>query len=218
MLQGRRLRTLRGRQVAVVSCGEAMQAEDCPGRASARATMSPTKAFVILASVAAIIAGLLFLLQDDAPTPTPRTAAEPNFTLTDAEAVARFRSLNGRALRALRTRDPTLLPRVFYPGSPILKRAQEEVHGLLRNRVSDRSRLQILEVQVVENAQDEVRIVEVSRLFPCFRTESGRDVTRGPAAIWRRVEWTLRRAGSEWLLADSVLRQDRVLREGGSCV
>lgn len=193
-----------------------MRDRDRAGRGTAedRASgISPVRAFFLLGAVAAI-ASLTVLATRPEAAPTPAAPREPDYSLTDEEAIAEFERLRSLAFAAVRTRDVTLLDEVFTPTGPIRRRAMAEVKSLLKSGVVDRSTFVSESVAVVRNRSEEIRLIEVSRLAPCFRRSSGAVVARGPAEVRQRAMWILRLVGAEWLIEDSVIRSDFVLTKG----
>jgi hypothetical protein len=174
--------------------------------------LSPVKAFFALLALLVAIGGLFLLTrptEDSEPGPAPRS---DNFALTDAEAIERFRGLNMTALDAIQERDASLLSQAFIGSSPAMQRADEAIQRLERNDVLDRSKVEIVNVTVVRNSGQSIALRVADRLFPCFVTESGQDVSTGPEAIAGVSVWTLRLDDSLWKIYDSQLQNDRVLR------
>jgi hypothetical protein len=172
----------------------------------------PLRVFLALMAVLVAIGGLVLLTrEDDPPSPTPRTSASPNFALTDAEAIARFKELHALSLRAGRTRDASLLDQVFSSTGPTYARAVRAIHRLRRDKVRDKTSVHFLNIEVARNSHEDIRIIEVSVVAPCFVTEAGRDVTKSPKLARQRTRWTLRQEDSVWLIFDSVLERSRAL-------
>src|SRR5688500_13048480 len=88
------------------------RAEDSSSRAvqPERSGLKPTTAFLLLLVGASVIAGVLYLTRPEAaPTPTgSETPNEPNFALTNEEAIARFEELNAQRIAMYEERDITL--------------------------------------------------------------------------------------------------------------
>lgn len=143
---------------------------------------------------------------------TETSPSENSFALTNEEAIEKFDELHQLALRSARQRDPTLLRHVFTANGPIAIRARDSIGDLLKQQVVDRSEVETLNVEVLENGPDQVTLLEVSRLYPCFVAESGKNVTQGPTAIRQEILWTLKLEESQWLIEDAVLRTDRAIK------
>lgn len=131
---------------------------------------------------------------------------------SDDDAVARFRELHTIALRSATDRDHSLLGLAFTATSPARERASNSIRMLTRNKVLDRSSVEFIRIEVVDKSSTEMKILAISHAFPCFKTERGRDVTKGPPAIEQETIWTLRYEGAQWLIHDAQLQEDRVLR------
>jgi hypothetical protein len=174
--------------------------------------LSPAKAFFALLALLVAIGGLFLLTRPgDEPNPGPAPKSD-NFALTDAEAIERFKELNSTAVEAIQKRDASLLRETFIGSSPAMERASDAIRRLQRNDVLDRSKVEIIAVTVVKNSGEAIGLRVADRLFPCFLTESGEDVSTGPNAIEGVSVWTLRLEESLWKIYDSQLQEDRVLR------
>lgn len=183
------------------------------------AGLSPVRAFLVVGAVLAVAAGALLATRDASPaTPTAQPSRSPDYSLTDAEAIAEFEQLRSAAFLAIRNRDVSLLNEVFVPGGALYRRASREIEALIDEGVEDRSAFTSMTVDVLRNSPTRIEIRERSRLEPCFKDAGGVDVTRGPAAVLQVAEWTLILNGSEWLLQDAVISRDKVLSgQGRSC-
>ena len=183
--------------------------------------LSPGKAFVIaLLLLAAALTGWM-LSRPDPPTPPPTTnnePTEPNYTLTNEEAIDRFQQLRMTVITAVRRRDRALLSTAFSANSETADRVASEIGRLQDDKVIDQSDVRIIDVDVLESSSNLVRLRETVILSPCFESHSGTDVTRGPTLIRQVGEWTLVSDGGEWQLEDGNLVRDRVLeRRGDTC-
>ena len=181
--------------------------------------MSPIKVFAVLIGLVAAIVIVAEVARDDAPPVAPqRTASPADFSLTNSEAIARFKELRTIVVRAIRQRDPSLVSVSFSPASPAAERISREIERLRRDRVIDRTQITTLNISVISNTPERIRLREVTRLEPCFVTERGRDVTRAPSSVKQVGVWTLTRDGSLWQLENGVLKLDRVLdRRDANC-
>ena len=192
------------------------------GSADARGgPLSPGKAFVIaLLLLAAALTGWM-LSRPNSPTPPPTTnnePTEPNYTLTNEEAIARFEELGALAVEAGRTRDTSLLAEVFDPTGPTYARAKKTIAELSRDNVIDKSRFKSSSVAVVTNTAQAIELREERIIYPCFVTESGENVTRNETPVRQVVIWTLVEVDSEWLIHDGVYKSAaRLKKEGNRC-
>jgi hypothetical protein len=183
---------------------------------------------VAIALAIALVAGLLIAAIQGVtssgadPDPNPGGAAgtntEPDFSLTDEEALQTFNSLVERSYRAIEHRDITMLSQVFTTGSPTKGRALEVISSLKRDGVIDKSSYESLSTEVLSNESGEVIILQRVHTAPCFRSDSGKDVTTGKAGIEYDIEWSLRLSDSRWLLHESNASNDEVVDEAqASC-
>ena len=176
--------------------------------------ISPIKAFAGLVALL-IVSGAIILLtkpETSAQDSEANIAASDNFALTDAEAITRFRTLRRLLIRAVASRDVSLLPAIFTSDSPNMKETEAAIHRLLRDRVIDKSRVHIISVEVLNNWPERIRISERVRLVPCFIAESGRDVTASNKIVEQVNRWVLVFSNSSWKLAKGVLQDDRIIR------
>ena len=148
---------------------------------------------------------------------TNRTA-DPDFSLTDEQAISRFEQLVGLSYVAIRNRDQSLLSQIFTAASPTKDRSARVISELKRDRVVDESTYDTVSLEVLENAPREVQLLQRVRTRPCFRSEAGKDVTTGSAEIEYDIAWTMQLSDSRWLLHESEARNDDVTDESdASC-
>lgn len=156
---------------------------------------------------------------DSGADPEPFTTLdEPDFSLTDEEAIARFEQLSRTALEATKTRDLSLVPGLFTADSPMKKRLIQEIRKLQEQDVLERSSFERQSVEILSNTSEEIHLLELTTYLPCFKSESGEDVTVGPPAIEQEVDWTLRLEDSIWLIHESTIEADeKVAGQDGHC-
>ncbi|CAN5749403.1 hypothetical protein BH20ACT23_BH20ACT23_10230 [soil metagenome] len=179
---------------------------------------------VAIVAALALLGGTLYATwqavastDDPEPDPIGLDESEPDFSLTDEQAIARLEELRTAALEATRNQDVSVIPAVFTETSPMRQRLIEEIQKLKENDVQERSQFERLELTVTENTPSQINLLEVTDYFPCFRNASGKDVTVGPQAIRQEVEWSLALDDSRWLIENSVIRDDRELKVDGHC-
>ena len=179
-----------------------------------RPSLSPPVAFLLLAVVIGIIGAIFYLTRPDAPaTPTnPNAAQEPDFSLTNEEAITRFEELSDIRQQAYASRDVTLLSSLYTENSVVGPAAAKELRSLNRDGVSDVSVYETQEVTVVSNSDTEIELKELVLIQPKFVDESGADVTVEPKTIREIVLWTLRLEDTQWLVHDAVITKSRVVR------
>jgi hypothetical protein len=175
-----------------------------------KSLLSPLRAFLALL-VLLIAAGVLLLAtrSNDDPAPAELDPTITDFSLTDAEAIERFKELNALAWQSARDRDLSLLPRVFTEDGPTGERAARAIRELLRDDVIDQSTSETLNIEVLVNHPSEIQLRETSRLDACFLNENGRDVTDAPAVVQRKILWTLRKEDTVWQIHDGILENQR---------
>jgi hypothetical protein len=184
-----------------------------------RAGLSPVRAFVVLAIVLTILVGIGLIatsnkdaVPDDQPIPETK-----NFALTNKQAIARFKQLKELGLRATQQADPSLVSSVFAAGSPLEERSIRIIQELRRDQVKDMIRYESLNVEVTSNESNLIRIRETRKLYPCFVTPTGRDVTKSPKVVRQVIMWEMTLVGSEWRLARADLLDDKRLRANAPC-
>ena len=180
-----------------------------------RPNLSPPVAFLLLAVVIAILGAIVFLTRPEAPaTPTDPNPAQqqPDFSLTNEEAITRFEELDRLRHQAFAEVDVSLLPLIYSNDSEVLRIATTELDQLRSDQVRDASIFRTQSIQVIDNTEDEVILKQVVNVTPRFVSNKGRDVTTGPELIRRTIIWTLVLRDGSWLIQDSVIDQARVLR------
>ncbi len=150
-------------------------------------------------------------LSDSSPNPNPNGLPEPDFSLTDEQAVGTFETLYTASTRAIQQQDPSILPNVLTDGGPIHLRAQQEIKQLKADGIVDNSEIEIVDSSVKSSSSSEIVLDVTFHLSTCFQNDQGEDVTKGPRAIEQRSEWTLKLENDRWQLHQGVLKEDRVL-------
>jgi hypothetical protein len=155
---------------------------------------------------------------DDPQAPAVPTNPDPDFSLTDEQAIARFEQLVALSYAAIRDRDQGLLSKIFTKESPTRDRSSNVISDLKKDRVTDESTYRTMSLQVLGKSPQEIRFLQHVQTRPCFRSDSGKDVTTGSAEIEYDIEWTMRLSDSSWLLHESQARNDEVTDESpASC-
>jgi hypothetical protein len=169
---------------------------------------------VAMLGVGALLIGTLYGIwqtvasSDDPGQTVPR---EPDFSLTDEQAIAHFEQLHTTLVDAIQAQDDSLLPAVATSQGPILRSSIQEIADLRKNGVRDHAEISIRDASVISNRPDEVALEVVLEVLPCFLDEDGRDITKGPDAIEQQLTWTLRVERDRWLIHNGVLQSDRVI-------
>lgn len=178
-----------------------------------RAAVSPTKAFLLLLGVVALVVVVAFVALREDESPAPADGREPDFSLTDAEALARWQELYGLVREAYEKRDLTLLPLIVTADSPMRTRMQRGIRRLIRHSVFDKTRFQTKQLVVTSNEINEVRVRQVVTVKPRVVDVNGRNLTIEPTTERQIVSWILRRQHSEWFFHDSVIVRATPVRE-----
>ncbi|MGI8941244.1 MAG: hypothetical protein ACR2H7_05005 [Actinomycetota bacterium] len=176
---------------------------------------------VAIALAIALVAGLLIAAIQGVtssgadPDPNPGGAAgtnpEPDFSLTDEEAVETFERLSTTLREAVAQRDLSLLVLVTTSGGNTNTRTHQEIQRLKADGVVDQTEVETTQLDVLKADADQIEVREVVHLFPCFETEAGKDITRADAVVEQTGIWTLRLQNGRWLIDDTQLESDRVV-------
>jgi hypothetical protein len=161
-----------------------------------------------LLGVVAVVGTIALLTRSDTPPatdPSPTTQQEPSFTLTNAEAVARFKELNELRMQAYINRDVTLISTTYTSDSKVRATVSREIRRLLEAKVIDESVEETLRAEVVSNTAAEIRIREVARIKPRFVNRQGRAVTSDSTQIVETRIWTLHMENGKWLVFDALV-------------
>jgi len=174
------------------------------------------RAVAMLAAVA-MLGGVLYASwqavagSDDPQAPAVPGNPDPDFSLTDEQAIATFERLEKDIRRSISDQDPGLAFRATTTGSPLADRMQAEIRQLKKDRVFDHSRVEQVSVEVVASSSQEIRIREVVRIHPCFRSEDGTDITKGDSEFEQTGVWILQVEDGRWLIDETVFEGDRVI-------
>jgi hypothetical protein len=136
---------------------------------------------------------------------TAETATEPDYSLTNAEAIARFKELDDLRLASLRSRDQSLLETVFTPQSPAGQRVRKSIRRLEQQSVLYRTRHLDSELFVRQNDVHRITVEQRVTISPKFVDESGRDVTGKEFLERQTIRWTLRLLDGVWLIQDALI-------------
>lgn len=190
---------------------------DRPDSSSPQPGASPIKAFLIILALI-ILTTVIFLMTangEESPdaTRSPPTNSTPDFSLTDEEAIARFKELYQMSLAIYEERDVSLLPLVYVPGSSIYGDVQEEVTDLKKDGVLADLTARTKSIKVESNLADGIRIRQVVTMRARFLDEKHKDVTiRGGDAI-QTIEWLLKPDQSKWLIYSATIVEAKQIGE-----
>lgn len=188
---------------------------DRPDSSSPQPGASPIKAFLILLALI-ILTTAIFLMTangEESPNATrsPSTNSTPDFSLTDEEAIARFEELKIALVEGIQERDPTLVTSVTTQDGPTREKILKEISRLQDDGAFDDGEVETIRVRIIENDPQQILLSESVHLRPCFRSESGDDITDADSLVLQVGEWTMEFDGSRWLLHDAVLKREKVL-------
>jgi hypothetical protein len=161
-------------------------------------------AFLVLAALLVVIA-LFARGKDHAPASPTQQARSATVSLTNSEAIAKFKELNRLRIRAYKERDLSLVPLAFVADSAPARTATREIRFLLRRRVLAKPHFHTLALSVQANHPDSVRIRQSVVVDGRFSTESGKNVTAPSRPKRQTINWVLSRDGSEWKISSSVV-------------
>jgi hypothetical protein len=167
-------------------------------------------AFIVLAAVLAGI--LLFTRRDHQTTPPPTSHVQPGtFSLTNSQAIAKFKQLDHLHLQAYQRRDDSLLAQVLTSDSPMQRSAYRDIARLRADGVLDKTTFRTRKLWTRSNTPKEIVLRQVVIQKPLFVTEAGKDVSRLHERVIATIDWTLRKDGIEWRIFDSsVIRAHRL--------
>lgn len=180
-----------------------------------RLPLSPCLAASILLGVMLCVGLVGWLLNPDQELAAQTESNRAAYTSVeeDPNLILEFEDLYERLTTAVRRRDPGLVNAVATDGGPAERRTIKAIQSLRRDRVLDFTAVEVLSVSIRRVGETGAVLEVESKLQPCFQTESGTDITRGPSAVRRRTEWTLHRNPGGWLLHESIL-EDQVIVPG----
>lgn len=185
-----------------------------PGEGNEQSGLSPVRAFFLLGAIlAAVFAGFLATREESPATETVAPARSPDYSLTDAEAIAEFERLNDTRITAYRLRDISLLHQALASDSPLLRRGEAEIKQLLRDKIILKSRFGTEAAEVVTNMPDEIVVRHTEVDYPRFVHESGDVLTADRTPRLRVILWTLRPIGTEWRIFDSTFVSQRAIEK-----
>lgn len=182
-----------------------------------RGALSPVVVFVALVTLVAAITGAVLLTRETPPPPpgpSPGGSATPtpDHTLTDEEAITRFKELDALRIRALEERSVQLLRSIFTPNSPAFERGRKSIKNLLRSEVVVDDLWDLRSVRVTSNSSTEVGLRVRGLSDARFFDEDGNEVT-DQAQLERRVVSCSMRLVTEWLLHDCRVTEAQAIEE-----
>ncbi len=176
--------------------------------------MSPIKVFLALLGALAAITVVVLVTRPAATNTIPPSEATVSFdhSLTDAEAIERFKELKSLRSEAYREADLSLVDLIYTTESPARRTVVSEIRRLQRNGVFSRTRFDTKQLDVLENSPSKIEIREIVVVFPKFVDEDGNDVTKRGRVERREVNWILHAEDANWLVYRSVIVAARKIR------
>ncbi|MGH2750651.1 MAG: hypothetical protein ACRDK3_07235 [Actinomycetota bacterium] len=129
--------------------------------------------------------------------------AEPDFSLTDEEAIERFKDLEASQIASYEKVDITSVSDFAGPGS-FKDKVVKELRQLKRDDVYAILAMKDQVLEVTANTPEEISIEETVTLNIKFRDSSGGDVTSKGKPQRLVVDWTLEPFERGWLLTEST--------------
>ena len=176
--------------------------------------LSPVRAFLVVCTIATVLGTAFFATRDASPSepPPPAPPPSPDYSLSDAEALAEFERLNAQLMMAYEERNIALAEAVFTSDSPMLPRVRKEIKTLIESDVVSTSEFDEISTRVSDNMNNAVTIRRVEILRPGFQTEDGRNAAGSTAPERLQVEWTLHVEQGQWLLHDAVTVDRKIIK------
>lgn len=180
------------------------------------AGLSPVRAFFVVGAVlAATVMGFLATREPSPATPTVKPSRSPDYSLTDAEAIAEFERLKNTLASAYRRRDVTLVKELAAPDAAAgIRRIDDEIRTLIADAVLYRTRETRLSLEVLANRSFEVEVREVVVKRPRFIDErTGENVATNLGPERQEIVWILRRYGTDWrVYSATIVSAERVAK------
>jgi hypothetical protein len=176
------------------------------------------RAVAIVAAVA-LLGGALYATwqaasgtDDPEPDPIGLDESEPDFSLTDEQAIARFEELNERRVQAYETTDLSLVDRFAGPG-PFKDQVVDELRRLRRDKVTAKPLFDTEYLTVTSNTPTRIALEQAVVFDLRFFDESGKDVTTKGNPERFVIDWTMAYFDQGWLLTESVATEGEPVDE-----
>jgi len=166
------------------------------------------RAVAILGVGALLIATLYGAWQavfgNEDPGPVDPGASDPDFSLTDEQAIARFEELNELRIRAYKTADISLVS-AFAGTGPFRAKVVAEIRRLKRDDITASLELGDEQLELLANSTDEIKIQQTADLNIRFFNSKGVDVTSKGRSQRVVIDWTLEPSTQGWLITTSTV-------------
>ena len=176
--------------------------------------LSPVRAFLVVCTIATVLGGAFFATREASPSEPPTSAPprSPDYSLSDAEAIARFHELHELFRTASINRDESLLGAMLTAGSPLEAIARRQIGQLIDDQVLDRSRFHEEGVDIVENAASRIVIEQVVLVRPKFVSAATGEIVSARPRLRQDVRWVLALEQTVWKVYDSKVVHSRRVR------
>jgi hypothetical protein len=195
---------------------------DPPPTPAARRGLPPRAAALVVAIFAALLIAVAAGAFDDRGQSSPvGDAARPSTDTRTAEPDelrAVLEELLQRRDKAFDTSNREMLAAVYVEDGAAYKRAKRALEGLISDGVHDASAYKTTDVIVKSVSETNAQVERVGIVYPCFRDQDGKDVTRASGVIQEHVLYVLQLQGADWRIANASLLDEEILvRERSSC-
>ena len=168
----------------------------------------PVRVFLILAAILVAIGVVFWLTRSDPIANTPANATSPtgspDFSLTNEEAIARFKELDALKVEMYRTQDRSLFDSVFTDDSPSRAIVEKDLDKLSENSIRFESTYQTSDISIQSNQSQEIRLRQSVAVTPRLVNAQGENVSNSKTQH-HVVLWVLRPESHEWLVYKTVV-------------
>ncbi|HEX2294103.1 MAG TPA: hypothetical protein VHN37_02215, partial [Actinomycetota bacterium] len=176
--------------------------------------LSPVRAFALVAVLATALGAAFFATRDAVPSEPPRgPVRSPDYSLTDAEAIAEFERLHDLQVRAYEERDVSLIPVTYTADSPVRDRVEREVANLVRKRVTTQTSFTTRRLMLVSNLETEIVLDQTAVIDAAFFNGRGVEISISSPPEVQHIRWTLRQEDHRWLIHDAEILASRPVRD-----
>jgi hypothetical protein len=142
--------------------------------------------------------------------PAPSTSP-PDNSLTDTEAIERFKELDASRVAAYSEADPSRASEIFTQTSTTGAVVQRELRKLRRQGVRSLTRFTTRSLNVIENRAGNIHLRQVVVVDPAFVDSSGEDVTGHASRERQTIKWVLTFERGRWLIEGAVVTRRTAL-------
>ena len=162
---------------------------------------------VAIIGVGALLIGTLYgvwqaVAGSNDPDPIGPGASEPDFSLTDEQAIARFEELDELRVRAYKNADVGMVSNFAGPGQ-FKDQVLDELQELQREGVTASPIFKTEELTVTSNSADRIQLRQVVIFDARFFDKKGNDVTDESGRERLTVLWQLASTDQGWLISES---------------